>query len=285
MRTRDAAPAARPIEATVMVLTHNSAATLDSALESVSDFAEIIVCDGASSDATRDIAIQHGATLLEQDSAYTDDDGRLLDYGGVRHQVVQSATKPWIFHLDADEIATPELTEAIAGLDEAECSAVAFRCSARHLVGNVPIRSAANYPMLFTRVFHRESVTGYHGPINEHPMFNDDAEVADIAGEFLIPLPPLRTVLRKWVRYQRIIARDSYADAVTDPITQFRQDLRVTRWLAWRIWKTHRVEPGPHMPMRYDLSRVGFHLASSCTGLTCRVAARLFSSVPSGTAS
>jgi glycosyltransferase involved in cell wall biosynthesis len=260
-----------PIEATVMVLTHNSAKTLGSALESVRDFAEIIVCDGRSTDATRVIAEQHGATLLEQDSAHLANDGRLLDYGGVRHQVVRSASQPWIFHLDADEIATPELTASIAAISRSESEVVAYRCGARHVVRDVAIRSAANYPMSFMRVFRRESVTGYHGPINEHPIFEDDAEIARIEAEFLIPMPPLRTVLRKWVRYQRIIARDGYGAAGNDSLGKLREDVRVVKWLAWRIWKTHREEPGPHMPLRYDLARVGFHLASSCTGFVSRM--------------
>lgn len=256
-----------------MVLTRNSGATLDRALSSVRGFAEIIVCDGGSSDDTLEIAERHGATVILQDPRFLDAEGRLLDYAGVRHQVVRSATQPWIFHLDADEIATHELTRAIAELPPTS-DVAAFRCRARHVVDGMTVQSAANYPMTFTRVFRRERVRGYRGPINERPEFDDDAIIADLDGEFRIPLPPLRVVLRKWARYQRIVALDARRD-VGEPVRKLRDELRTVRWLAWRISKSRRSEPGPHMPVRYDASRVGFHLTMALNGFGSRIVGRV----------
>jgi len=260
-----------------MVLTRNSAATLDQALNSVKTFAEIIVCDGHSTDATLDIAREHGAVVITQDPKFIDAHGRLFDFAGARHQVVNRATKPWIFHLDADEIATPALTMAIANIDDA-APASAYRCGARHIVDGTPIRSAANYPMTFLRVFRRDDVTGYSGPINEHPEFDDDAIIERIDGEFLMPMPPLRRVLRKWARYQRIVATNAFSSGNSDSAPSatelLRSELRVTKWLAWRIWKTHSCEEGPHMPTRYDSARVVFHLTMALNGFGARMLAR-----------
>ena len=247
-------PASAPIAATVMVLTHNAAATLLCALASVGDFAEVIVCDGCSIDDTVEIARRHGAVVVEQDRAFVDAAGRLHDFAGARHQVVQLATQPWIFHLDADEMTTPRLVAAIAALVARDDRAVVgYECHARHIVGDAVVRSAANYPMRFLRIFRREAVVGYSGPINENPEFAPGARI-DVLDEYLlIPMPPLSTVLCKWARYQRIVARDARD---TDFASWWRTDLpeqwRATKWLAWRTWRSHRSEPGPRLPLRYD---------------------------------
>lgn len=258
------AAAAEPIPATVMVLTRNAEATLPAALASVADFAEVIVADGHSTDGTAAVARSLGATVIEQDEAFLDPSGRLCDYAGARHQVVRAAGQPWIFHLDADEVATPELTAAIRDATQHDDGSVAgYLCGARHLVAGTTVRSAANYPMRFLRVFRRDAVTGYAGPINERPEFAAGAPIGSLDADFLIPMPPLATVLRKWIHYQRIIVRGGRA---TELRVWWRNELparwREVRWLAWRTWKAHRAEPGPRMPLRYDLARVGFHAAA-----------------------
>ncbi len=252
---------ADPIPATVMVLSRNSAATLREALDSVVDFAEIIVCDGGSTDDTIGVARRAGARVIDQDPRFQDATGRLRDYAGARLQVVEAASQPWVLHLDADERATPDLVAALRVVAETSEPA-AYRCTAHHLVDGTSVASAANYPMWYLRFFHRDSVTGYLGPINERPEFAEGVPVRDLDESFLIPMPPLRAVLRKWARYQRIVLADGRHRS---PAEWWREERprrwREVRWLAWRVWKSRRAEPGPHMPLRYDVARVGFHLA------------------------
>lgn len=270
------AAAAEPIPATVMVLTRNAATTLPRALASVADFAEVIVCDGRSTDHTVEIARRHGATVIDQDPAHLDSTGRLIDYAGARHQVVQAASEPWIFHLDADELATPELAASIRAATAADgADPAGYMCRARHVVDDAVVQSAANYPMRFLRLFRRDAVMGYAGPINEHPEFAPGAEIGLLDEHFLIPMPPLPAVVRKWAHYQRIIARDAKDAGVG---SWWHEDLpgrwREIKWLAWRTWKTHRAEPAPHMPLRYDLARIGFHLAGAVSSGVGAVAGR-----------
>ena len=65
------------IHATVGILTFNSAQTLERALESVKDLAEIIICDGGSTDATREIALKYGARIIDQDKKFKNPNGSL----------------------------------------------------------------------------------------------------------------------------------------------------------------------------------------------------------------
>ena len=73
------------IKATVEILAYNNQATIDKTLASVADFDEILVIDGGSTDRTRDIARQYGATILEQD-ARGKRDGQIADFSLIRNQ-------------------------------------------------------------------------------------------------------------------------------------------------------------------------------------------------------
>jgi len=64
-------PSDKKIPASVGILTLNSGKTLRRALNSLTDFAEIIVCDGNSTDDTLEIAREYGAKIIRQ---YDSDD-------------------------------------------------------------------------------------------------------------------------------------------------------------------------------------------------------------------
>lgn len=97
------------ISATIGVLTYNSAKNLARALASVKDFAEIIVADGGSTDATLEIARAAGARIISQSNP-----GRpITDFSRERNLTLAVATQPWFFYLDSDEIISPELVAHI----------------------------------------------------------------------------------------------------------------------------------------------------------------------------
>lgn len=103
------------IPATVAVLTKNEELALADCLASVADFNKVYVIDSASTDATKDIAHQMGATVLDfdWDHQYPKKKQWALDH-------VESDTG-WVLLLDADERVTPELSQELAAFlaDEA----------------------------------------------------------------------------------------------------------------------------------------------------------------------
>ncbi|MBU6323773.1 glycosyltransferase, partial [Patescibacteria group bacterium] len=94
------------IPCSVEIVTRNSGATLRRALESVKDFAEVLVVDGGSTDDTLAIAHEYGAKIILQDPAFLDGEGRIADFSGVRNQGLAAAREPWFFFLDSDEEAS-----------------------------------------------------------------------------------------------------------------------------------------------------------------------------------
>ena len=97
------------IPATIGILTYNSEKNLARALASVKDFAEVIIADGGSTDATLAIAREHGARVISQSNP----GHPISDFAQERNLTLAAATQPWFFYLDSDEIMSPELVEYI----------------------------------------------------------------------------------------------------------------------------------------------------------------------------
>ena len=87
-----------------IVLTYNSEDNIRRCLESIKGLDEIIVIDSHSSDNTVKIAEESGAKVVQRDyPGYSEQ----LEYG------ISIAKNEWIFVIDSDEEATPELIKEI----------------------------------------------------------------------------------------------------------------------------------------------------------------------------
>ena len=144
------------IPATVGILTFNSAATLERALESVKDFAEIVVCDGGSTDETLEIARKYGAKIIEQSSQFKDENNRLIDFSGVRNQSLEAATYDWFFYIDSDESCSEGLHEEIRKVVVTDDPDDIYRIPTRIWIGDREILHSSNYPGYQTRLFNKK---------------------------------------------------------------------------------------------------------------------------------
>src|SRR5262249_24051203 len=97
------------IPVTVLVPVRNEACHLSRCLQALSYFSEVFVIDSHSTDETAEIAMRHGAKLVQ------------FDYRGGWPKKRQWALDSlpinydWVLLLDADEIVTPELAKEIRG--------------------------------------------------------------------------------------------------------------------------------------------------------------------------
>ena len=85
---------------TLLIIARNEAEQIGACLDSVPFAAEKIVVDSGSTDGTREIAIEHGARVVEQ---------AWLGFGPQRNFATTQASHDWILALDADEALTPAL--------------------------------------------------------------------------------------------------------------------------------------------------------------------------------
>ena len=90
----------------LIIHTKNSEDTLQRAVDSASAYvSEVIVVDMQSSDSTRTLAKQLGARVISVPNADYADPARQTGIDSARHE--------WIFMLDADEVASPLLFDAV----------------------------------------------------------------------------------------------------------------------------------------------------------------------------
>ena len=87
----------------VVINTYNAAQHLESVLQSVKDFDEVLVCDMESTDRTVEIARSLGCRIVTFPKA-----GHTI-VEPAREYAIHQATHEWVLVVDADEIVTPQL--------------------------------------------------------------------------------------------------------------------------------------------------------------------------------
>ena len=245
---------------TVGILTFNSAATLAEAIRSAPARSSVIVCDGGSTDGTREIATALGASVIDQDARFKDTNTRLIDIAGVREQILTAAQTDWVFFLDSDEMSTRALN---AELDEVtrRRSPAAYRVPRRFVVDGHVIEHASTYPSFQLRLVNRQFVKAYEGLVHDRPVLPDGAEVGDLREAQLVPLGPVRELWRRWRAYWRLEevkraaqARDDWWARTAKP--QLKTSYRFAKRTAFLMI---RRRPN-RLPLRYEVSRVVYEL-------------------------
>jgi len=105
-------PATSSAGPSILILTLNEESHLPACLASVAGCDDVVVLDSGSTDATADIARAAGARVATH---------RFVDFADQRnhaHAAIEFR-HPFVFHLDADELFTPELRLECAALDPA----------------------------------------------------------------------------------------------------------------------------------------------------------------------
>src|SRR5689334_14430028 len=136
---------------TAIVLTYNEERNLPDCLASIADWVDaVFVVDSGSTDATRSIAREAGATVFEHPFEH---------YGAQRNWAIEQLpiATPWTLHIDADERITPELRASItAALADERAAAVrgvdGFLVSRRMIFMGRWIKHGGHYPAWHLRL-------------------------------------------------------------------------------------------------------------------------------------
>jgi glycosyltransferase involved in cell wall biosynthesis len=128
----------------VLILTHNEEANLPRCLKGVEWSDDVVVLDSGSGDRTREVAIAHGARFEYRPfDNFADQRNYALDNFAF--------TCPWVLHLDADEVVTPELRAEIAqAVQSAHYDA--FRIPSKLIFFGKWIKHASMYPVYQARL-------------------------------------------------------------------------------------------------------------------------------------
>jgi len=164
----------------VLILTHNEEENIGACLDSVKNFAdEIIVIDDFSDDRTTEICKSHGAKVFQHALAG--------DWGSQRNFAIQKATCDWIFLIDADERATPELSAEIKKILADDDKNFAWRVARLSYFWGQPLKHGGWFPDYVTRLLPREG-TSVVGVVHEE-IIHRCAEKVFESKKYLVHYP------------------------------------------------------------------------------------------------
>ncbi len=195
------------IPCSVGILTLNSGAGLRRCLLSLADFAEIIVCDGNSTDDTLAIAREYGAKIIKQ---YDSDEPNLrciTDKANVRMRNMSAAKYPWYFFLDSDDTLSPEAVREIRAIvTTPHPPYLMYKMPSRIFIDGKEIKHEVSYPSYQTRLVHMSVGARFKGRVHERLIWDEKKFRAGILKSFYDFHWPAERVRRFW-EYQKMYAR------------------------------------------------------------------------------
>jgi len=182
-----------------VLITRNASAVLGACLESVRFCDEIVVVDSASSDGTQDIAVRHGARVVQKE---------WLGFGRQKQFAVEQASNEWVLCLDADERVSPELAASIQAALAAPVSGV-YRMPRRNRFLGRWLSHGEGYPDWSPRLFSRLSARWSDDLVHEKVLFA--VTPGTLSGDLMHDSSDsLATYLERQNRYTTLAARQAY---------------------------------------------------------------------------
>jgi glycosyltransferase involved in cell wall biosynthesis len=241
------------IPASAVILTYNSAATLQKTIDSVRAFQEVLIVDGGSTDATLEIARVAGCRIISQQDGSV---GPIQDFSAVRIRAVAAASHDWVFIIDSDEIATPRLVRAIA--QAVTTPPAAYWVDRRYVDRGHTVHVAATYPNRQARFFHRAVFERYVRKIHERPVFRT-TERGFLDGWMLVPLQPASALRQKWLAQARILLTGHAPASFGNGLYYGTRELLLgLRHLLRALWYVVTAAP-KRIPFAYEAARLPYY--------------------------
>ncbi len=187
------------------VIAQDESARIGDCLDTLRWVDEIIVVDGGSADATREVSRSHGARVLENPWP---------GYAAQKNFALENASHPWVLSLDADERVTDDLKREIQDLldrEEPECDG--YFVPRRNIFWGRWMKSKSFYPDYQMRLFRKHA-----GRFNDRSV-HESVEIQGRTGTLRGALEhrsyeDLGDYLRRLERYSRLAALDLQARGV-----------------------------------------------------------------------
>lgn len=247
------------IACSVQVLTLNSAKTLEKCLESLKNFAEIIILDGNSTDDTLAIARRFTNKIYPQSDA-AENNVRITDFGSVRNRGLALAGYDWFLFIDSDEYLSPAAAEEIRGIIQQGKANQYFiyNLPRYYVLGGAILKRLK--PTYQPRFFYRGAVLGFKKRVHERIQPKNGYDIGVLQyGEF-VPLEDIKTLRQKWNHYLDI-EQDKTRDITLHIfLVKFRANIKKFLKYILKALFNLVIRPGGGMPFCYEFYNAVYHL-------------------------
>jgi len=244
------------IPCSVQVLTLNSGKTLEKCLESVKDFAEIIILDGNSTDNTIEIAKRYTDKIYPQADT-NEKNVRITDFGAVRNRGLGFVSYDWFLFIDSDEYVSGEAVQEIRDI-------VARDRENKYFVYNMPrvyvldgVVLEHMRPTYQARFFYLPAVEGFIKKVHERVIPKDGYEIGALKHPEYVPLEDIAVLRKKWSRYIDLQLQDMQ---VTPKVLFLKTKANLRKFLAYCVKYAISLARGSGAPFRYEYHNALYHL-------------------------
>lgn len=265
------------IPCSVLILTRNSAASLERCLSTLGSFGEILIHDANSEDNSVEIAKRFGAKVLKQYDT-EEKSVRVKDFTEMRLRQRSDAAFDWVFYLDSDEYIPEELAEEISNTLKTAHQKVIVKMKRVPVVDGTPRPRGAFLPDIVPRIHHRKGGCTLKGGKTVHEKYVYDKSFTELVmnAPLYTPLESVESMRGKDDRYIRLeverIWKEGYPWKHFWYWIAFREPLIMMRLISRILPYSPNYLRKDSMPFAHDWRYVRYHwrLTRAMTGAILR---------------
>lgn len=154
----------KSMKISAIIITRNEEERIAKCLSSLAWTDEIIVVDNGSTDTTREVAKQHGATIISA--------GDVCDFAKLRNIGKENAHGEWLLYIDADEVVTPQLAKEIKEAVSRQQSAISG-----YVIKRKNYYLSHEWPGVecILRLMRKDALKEWYGELHESPRVQGEA--------------------------------------------------------------------------------------------------------------
>jgi len=180
----------------VYILAFNEEAKIEDCVKSVTWADEVIVIDSHSTDKTAEIAMQHGAKVVQVD---------FEGFGGIRVAGITHTKNDWILSIDSDERCTPKARQEILEIINSEDAKDVYYIPRRNIFMGKKIRFCGWYPNYRQPQLFRRGKLSYSKEDLVHERFEIHGTTGYLTNEIIqIPFLGVSEIFYKMNRYSKL---------------------------------------------------------------------------------